>query len=345
MADPRFYDNAGPFELAEVCARIGAQTPEGVRQSLRVYDVAALDCAGPGQLAFVADARRAAKLLGATAAEFCLAPRDGFDPPERGPVLLRVGNPVLAFAAASALFYPRHGSTGIDHADERWIDPLAVIAPDAVIAEGAVIGPGAEIGSKALVGPQAVIGRGVTVGAGSRIGAHVSVTHTLLGDNVIIHPGARIGQDGFGFVPSAKGHRKIPQLGRVIVQDDVEIGANVTIDRGALGDTVIGQGTKIDNLVQIGHNCRIGRHCIIVAQVGLSGSTVLEDFAILGGQVGVADHVRIGKGARIAAQSGVTGVIPAGETWAGYPARPAMQWKREAAALARLAKRKGRTDE
>ena len=169
------------------------------------------------------------------------------------------------------------------------------------------------IGATAVIGPDVQIGRDCAVGPGA------SVVHALIGDGVILHAGCRIGQDGFRYHPSANGHVKVPQLGRVIIQDNVEIGANTAIDRGGIGDTVIGEGTKIDNLVQIGHNCQIGRHCIIVALCGLSGSVVLGDFAVLGGQVGVADHITIGEGAKVGAQSGVMSHIPAGEQWLGYP--------------------------
>ncbi|MBI4723880.1 MAG: UDP-3-O-(3-hydroxymyristoyl)glucosamine N-acyltransferase, partial [Rhodomicrobium sp.] len=167
-----------------------------------------------------------------------------------------------------------------------------------------------------------------------------SVTHALIGNRVIVHAGGRIGQDGFGFAMGPSGHYKVRQIGRVIIQDDVEIGANTTIDRGALKDTVIGEGTKIDNLVQIAHNVVIGRHCVIAAQTGISGSTVLEDFVAMGGQCGLAGHIRIGAGAQIGAQSGVASDIPRGERWGGYPAKPMSSWAREVALLKRLAQRK-----
>jgi UDP-3-O-[3-hydroxymyristoyl] glucosamine N-acyltransferase len=166
------------------------------------------------------------------------------------------------------------------------------------------------------------------------------VLHAYLGNRVILHPGVRIGQDGYGFAMGPGGHLKVPQVGRVIIQDDVEIGANTTVDRGANRDTVIGEGTKIDNLVQIAHNVVIGRHCIIVSQVGISGSATLEDYVALGGQVGVIGHVRIGAGAQIAATSNVNGDVPAGARWGGTPAKPLRDWFREVTAVKMLASRR-----
>jgi UDP-3-O-[3-hydroxymyristoyl] glucosamine N-acyltransferase len=189
-----------------------------------------------------------------------------------------------------------------------------------------------------------VVGPDVRIGRDGKIGAGATVTHALIGDRVIIHPGCRIGQDGFGYQMNAGRHGKIPQVGRVIIQDDVEIGAGSTIDRGAMGDTVIGEGTKIDNLVQIGHNVSIGRHCIIVAQTGISGSVTLEDWVMLGGQVGIADHLTIGEGAQIGASSGLMHDVPAGAKWVGTPAKPAREFFREISALRRLATPATKTD-
>jgi UDP-3-O-[3-hydroxymyristoyl] glucosamine N-acyltransferase len=237
------------------------------------------------------------------------------------------------------LFYPESGLSVWDQ--KTPIDPSAKIAAGVSLAPGVVIGPDCEIGERTRVGANTVIARGVMIGRDCEIGSNVTISHAYLGDGVVVFPGAQLGQPGFGFASAAAGHLKIPQLGRVIVQDKVEIGACTTIDRGALGDTVIGEGTKIDNLVQIGHNTRTGRHCVIVAQVGISGSCELGDFVVLGGQAGVADHARIGDGARIAAKSGVTpGELPGGQDYGGVPARLMKNWRRELAAVALLARRR-----
>ena len=217
----------------------------------------------------------------------------------------------------------------------------ARLEPGVVVDPYAVIGAKAEIGAGTYIGPNVAIGPEVRIGRESSIGAGASVIAALIGDRVIIHPGARIGQDGFGFAMGPRGHRKAPQIGRVIIQNDVEIGANTTIDRGANRDTIVGEGTKIDNLVQIGHNVVIGRHCVIVAQAGIAGSTVLEDFVALGGQAGVGGHLRLGAGAQLAAASATMHDIPPGEQWLGAPAVPAREAFRMHASLKQLAMRKG----
>jgi UDP-3-O-[3-hydroxymyristoyl] glucosamine N-acyltransferase len=213
------------------------------------------------------------------------------------------------------------------------IDPLAIV------------GPGAEIGAGTLIAAGAVIGPGVRIGRDCAIGAGATVLCALIGDRVIIHPGARIGQDGFGYLPTPGGHQKIPQARRVIIQDDVEIGANTTVDRGSTRDTVIGEGTKIDNLVQIAHNVSIGRHCLIAGQTGISGSSQVGDFVMMGGQVGLADNVSIGAGAMLGAKAGLMSDVPAGGKWLGSPAEPVRDFMKGVAVVRRLARRGGKQGE
>jgi UDP-3-O-[3-hydroxymyristoyl] glucosamine N-acyltransferase len=219
------------------------------------------------------------------------------------------------------------------------VHPTAELATGVTVDPFAVVGPSAKIGSGSLIGAHAVIGAGVQVGQDCAIGAHCTITHARLGDRVIIHPGCHIGQDGFGYVSSADGHVKIPQVGSVAIGDDVEIGSGTRVDRGGMRDTVIGEGTKIDNLCQIGHNCVVGKHCIIVAQSGLSGSVTLEDFVVLGPRTGIIPHVTVGRGAVLASRSTVYDNVPPGAVWGGFPAKPKLQWLREVLALQRLARR------
>jgi UDP-3-O-[3-hydroxymyristoyl] glucosamine N-acyltransferase len=190
-----------------------------------------------------------------------------------------------------------------------------------------------------VIGANAVVGADVRIGRDCSIGPGASIIHAIVGDSVIFHPGCRIGQDGFRYLANANGHTKVPQLGRVIIGDNVEIGAGTTIDRGGSGDTVIGEGTKIDNLVHIAHNVAIGRHCIIAGQCGLAGSVTLGDRVMLGGQVGISDHLVIGDGAMIGAKSGVVSNVPAGEKWFGYPALPGRGFLRAMAVLRKHAAR------
>lgn len=246
--------------------------------------------------------------------------------------------PYAGWARAAALFHPVPPvSAGIHRsavvADGARVDPSTEIGPLCVIEAGAEIGPGCRIG------PCAVIGSGVIVGRDCRIGAHVSLSYAQLGARVYVYPGARIGQEGFGFASIKAGFLTVPQLGRVILEDDVEVGANTTIDRGSVRDTVIGAGSRLDNLVQIGHNVILGRCCVIVAQVGISGSTVLEDFVRVGGQAAMAGHLRIGRGSQIGAHAGVISDMPPGATVLGSPAQPKQEFLRQVATLKRMTRR------
>jgi UDP-3-O-[3-hydroxymyristoyl] glucosamine N-acyltransferase len=332
----------------EIAALTGAKLRDGDPADRRIRNVAPLDTAGAADLSFLDNSKYAGELVYTRAGACLIAPRFAATAP-RGLVVLETAQPYPAFVAVTRKLFPnllRPSSQfeGEGRASSAQIDPTARIEAGVTIDPLALIGPRAQIGAGSLIGAGAVIGPDVCIGRHCAIGIHASILHAIIGDRVIIHPGVRIGQDGFGFLPSRQGHQKIPQTRRVIIQDDVEIGANTTIDRGATRDTVIGEGTKIDNLVQIGHNVSIGRHCLIVSQVGISGSVTVGDYAMLGGQVGIADHLSIGEGAMVGARAGVMSNIPAGGRWVGYPAEPAIEWKRGIATVRRLVRR-GRKSE
>ena len=340
MNDPIFIRPRGSLTLADIAALTGAELGAGAEPSATVENVKPLDLAGPRDLSFFDSPRFRASFL-ASRAGACFIKAEHAGEARKGLALLVSKDPYRAYVlVARALFESelRPGSTfGV-----RGVDRGASVHPEArledgVIADpGAVIGPGAEIGSGTVIGANAVIGANVRIGRDCSIGPGASVLHALVGDRVTIHPGARIGQDGFGFIPGKAGHIKVPQLGRVIIQDDVEIGAGTTVDRGAGRDTMIGEGSKIDNQVQIGHNVTVGRHCVIVAFVGISGSVKLGDFVMMGGQSGVSEHVTIGDGARIAAGAGVIKDVPDGAVMMGAPARPMREALKAMAALNRL---------
>ena len=343
MADPRFYDNRGPFTLADVCAHSGVELPVGADGSARIFDLATLEGAGSQHLAFCAG-KPAYDALARTKAGFCFVSKDAAARTPAGTVGLPCASPQHAFTAALNLFYPENMLAA--WSQQTAVDPSARIGSGVMLGPGVVIGPNVEIGDRTCIGPNAVIGRGVSIGRDCQIGSNVTIANSYIGDGVAIFPGTQIGQPGFGFASSPAGHIKIPQIGRVIVQDKVEIGACCAIDRGAIGDTVIGEGTKIDNLVQIGHNTHIGRHCVIVSQVGISGSCEIGDFVVMGGQAGVADHAIIGDGTRLSARTGVMpGMLPPGRDYGGAPARPVKDWLRESIVLAKLAKAKKRDDD
>ena len=343
MQHPGFFERAGPFSLRAVSEAAGASLPSASDGESKLADVRPLDAAGQGDVSFL-DNPKYLPLFASTKASACLVAAKFASHAPPGTVCLITPEPYRSFAKVLALFYPeaRAPKTAGERASaqDSGIHASAKLEADVTVEPGAVIGKEAEIGQGTTIAAGSVIGYRVHIGRDCYIGPNAVLTHALIGNRVTIHAGAAIGQDGFGFALGRTAHLKVPQIGRVIIQDDVEIGANTTIDRGALRDTIIGEGTKIDNLVQIGHNVVIGRHCIIVAQTGISGSTELGDFVALGGQVGVVGHVKIGAGAQIAGSSNVRGNVPPGVRWGGTPAKPTRLWFREITLLRRLAERK-----
>jgi UDP-3-O-[3-hydroxymyristoyl] glucosamine N-acyltransferase len=332
LARVSFFKPPPRLTIGEIAALTQAQLRPGAPVDRAIADIAALDRARPTDLTFLEGGKHLGALA-ATRAGACLMAAEFEARAPNGVIALCVKEPYRAFVTVARKLHPDalRPSSLFDTqgaAPGASMHPSAEIEAGVTIDPGAVIGPRAGIGAGTVIGANAVIGPDVQIGRDCSIGPNASIVHALIGDGVIVQAGCHIGHDGFRFYPSARGHVKVPQIGRVIIQDGVEIGAGATIDRGGGGDTVIGEGTKIDNLVQIGHNCMIGRHCIIVAQCGISGSVTLGDYAMLGGQVGLADHITIGEGAKVAAKSGVMHDIPPGEQWMGYPAVPAREFFR-----------------
>ena len=330
----RFFARTGPHTLAVIAASVGC---EASGSGVLISGLASLEDAGPDQISFLGNPRHAILLERTKAGAVIVSP--GLrDKVPAGSMALLSSTPVLTWARVAALFHPTP-------AVRAGVHPTACLAPDAVVdgsaevSAHAVIGARAEIGPRCLIGPGATVGDGVVMGADCRIGSHASVTHSILGARVYVYPGARVGQEGFGFEMTEAGFVSVPQLGGVILENDVEIGANSTIDRGALRDTVIGSASRLDNLVQVAHNVRIGRYCAIAAQCGIAGSVEIGDFVVMGGQAAIAPHVTIGAKARIGAQAGVMSDIEEGAIVVGSPARPRNEFFREIATLRKQARR------
>ncbi len=336
MEHNHFFPPHAGVTLAALAAQTGAELQDESQGDRIVRSVSPVARAKDGDVCYILSRRNREDLVTCQAtAIFVEKPLLSFIP-SHIPVLL-AKSAHTAFALAGALLHPQGLKPVLMTSEPAKISPAAYVDPTARLEAGveveamAVIGADVEIGSGTRIGPGAVIGPGVRIGRDCVIAGGATVQVALVGNNVIIHNGARIGQDGFGYAPGPRGMLKIVQIGRVIIQDHVEIGANTTIDRGTMDDTVIGEGTKIDNLVQIGHNVRIGRHCGIVSQVGIAGSTVIGDGVMIGGAAGVNGHIKIGDGAQIAAMSGVLADVPPGEKYGGVPARPLKDYLREVA--------------
>jgi len=331
MPDVRFFLALPPLTVADLAAAIGGEV---VRGGDRVIDkVAPLSSADGGAIAFLGDRKFLQALRETRAGAVIIHPAQAQEAPAEAAVIVS-REPQAAWARASLRL---HRLRSLDRAADRASvveDETVVFEPGAVVGEGALIGRGTRIGANSVIGP------GVQIGRDCVIGPNVTVLCALIGDQVKLLSGARIGEAGFGAAGSAGGPVDVPQLGRAILQDSVTVGANSCIDRGAYDDTVVGENSKIDNLVMIGHNCVIGRNALIAAHTGISGSVTVGDNVMFGGKAGIGDHITIGEGARVAAGAGVLADIPAGETWSGYPAKPIRQFLRETVWLARQTTRK-----
>jgi UDP-3-O-[3-hydroxymyristoyl] glucosamine N-acyltransferase len=340
MAQPTFLKQHRSSTLAEIAALTKAHLVDTARAEQRVSGLASLVEAGPPHIVFF-DNLRYSDQLAQTRAGACLVSERFKATVPSHVAVLRSADPFEAFVTLARelhadILRPQSWFASAAIAESAVIHPAAHLEDDVTVDPLAVIGPGVEIGSGSVIGSGVVIGPNVRIGRECDVGAGTTLQFALIGNNVLIHPGCHIGQDGFGFVFQSGRQVKVPQTGRVLIQNDVEIGAGTTIDRGSLRDTVIGEGTKIDNLVQIGHNVTVGRHCVLAAKVALGGSVTICDYVALGAGAGVNNHVTIGDGAQVTAMSGVKDDVPAGGRWGGFFAKPTRQWFREILAVERL---------
>ena len=331
--DPRFFERLPALTVGDLAERIGGEVSRGGDRT--VSAVAPLAVAGAADVAFLGD-RRFMPALADSRAGCVVVPASAVDAAPAKAAVIVSGEAQAAWARASLLLHRPIALIQAANPEEAAEDETVVFEPGVVLGAGARIGRGTRIGANTVIGP------GVQIGRDCVIGSNVTIGFALIGDRVRLLSGARIGEPGFGAAGSRTGPVDVPQLGRVILQDGVSVGANSCIDRGAYDDTVIGENTKIDNLCMVGHNCVIGRSCLMAAHTGLSGSVTVGDGVMFGGKAGVGDHLTIGEGARVAAGAGVLQDIPAGETWSGYPAKPLRQFLREAVWLAKQTSGKAR---
>jgi UDP-3-O-[3-hydroxymyristoyl] glucosamine N-acyltransferase len=336
MVDKRFFPFSGPVSFGALCSKVGIElAPDDARAAIAITGANEVFAAEDGEIALIANKKYAESATGSHAGVLIVAPGLEAELPADS-VILAVDSPHLVFAAMLDVLFPEVGRSIALAAAEGGHVPE--VEDDVTIAPSAVFGPGVEIGKGTVIGPGAVIGRGVTIGRDCVIGANVSIECAYLGDRVVLWAGVRIGTEGFGWLDHGVSNTKIPQLGRVIIQDRVEIGANSCVDRGALGDTVLGENTKIDNLVQIGHNCKIGRNCLMAALAGISGSTTIGDSVLMGGGTATSGHITIGSGSVLTGRTAVSKSWPPGSRLAGFPAMDVKDYWRELAILRRLRK-------
>ncbi len=335
--DNRFYDNKGPFSVKEILSFDDMEICGDINLDEKITDISSMDMASDTELCYFNDKKMVTELPNIKA-KLCITTKDFAGNMPKGTKVLISKNPRLSYAKIARKFYP-YEIENPTISDKASISKTAKIGKNCHIGDFVVIEDGVEIGDNSIIEHHAVIKKGVQIGAFAKICSNVSLSHCIIGTNSYIFDGAKIGQEGYGLVMQATGHYRIKQLGRVIIGNDVEVGANSVIDRGAIKDTIIGDFTKIDNMVHIAHNVEIGYGCIIIAQVGVAGSSKLGNFVVLAGQAGVSDHINIGDGVQVAAQSGVIQNIEAGKSVMGMPAQPIKQFMKQSIMLKKMLKK------